>query len=79
MEKAGQGGRIGQGWMSGRGGGDRSEGVKDEAPKQVSEGQTQTDRQNTLSMAVGAMNTFIRHPQPRTKNTWGGWGCHLSD
>ena len=45
-KKAGQGGRIGQGWMSGRGGGDRSEGVKDEAPKQVSQGQThrQTDR-----------------------------------
>lgn len=62
----------GQGWMgvkgdreSGRGGGDRSVSVKDETPKQVSK--RQTDTQNTLSMAAGVMNTFIRHSTAEDK------------
>lgn len=46
---------------SGRDGGDRSVSVKDETPKQES------DRQNTLRMAAGVMNTLIRHSPAEDK------------
>lgn len=69
---SGMDGYQGEERESGWGGGDRSVSVQDETPKQVST--SQTDRQNTLTMAAGLMGTFNTYSIAEDKECGAGHG-----